>query len=360
MVGGAETQLVRLAGALVDRNWHIRVISFAGGARMESALARLGIEVVVIDARGPLGGLRRVQALLREIRASTPDCVVTFMLQANVLGRLVGKWTGTPVVSSIRNTRFGGSSRLGQHVGDRLERATAKLAVSTVVNSDYAARELARRRVTAGAKVQVIPNGVLQPERVPTDPSGSTPTAFTWLAVGRLAPQKNYGALVEGFRQVVAAHPEARLLIAGEGSERPQIEDAVEGLGLGENIRLLGERSDVPELLASSDAFILASGWEGMPNVVMEAMTHGVPTVATPVGGVPELIVDEETGWIAEGTSASALAKAMLKVMSLQVEHREVVAAQGRTTILEKFSIEKMVDAWARVITSAVGGSGSK
>lgn len=344
--------MVQLAGGLADRGWDTRVIAFAGGDRMEAALAERGVQVLVIKAKGP----KRLHALVDEIRRSKPDGLVTFMLQANVLGRLAGLWTRTPVVSSIRNTRFGGRSRLGQVVGDILERTTARLAASIVINSEYAARELADRGVTTGANVIVIPNGVLLPANFPKVKSADADRPFTWLAVGRLVPQKNYQALVEGFQRVVAIHPEVRLMVAGEGSERPRIEAAIAQLKLDENIILLGERSDVPALLGSADAFILASGWEGMPNAVMEAMAHGLPTVATPVGGVPELIVDGETGWIAEGTDAAALSEAMLRVMSLDARQRASVAAKGSETIRAKFSMQKLVESWARVITVATEG----
>jgi len=353
MVGGAETQLVRLVGELKSRQWDIRVISFTSGARMEAALANLGIDVIVIEASGPFQQYKRCRALIREIKASQPEALVTFMLQANVLGRLAGRLTRTPVVSSIRNSRFGGSSRLGQLIGDLLERSTARLATSIVVNSEYAARELEQRRVTAGATVHIIPNGVLKPEGKQRVQGGLTPTAFKWLAVGSLTPQKNYVGLAEGFQQVVSEYPTARLFIAGEGSQRSELEEAVKRLGLADNISLLGERHDIPDLLASADAFILASSWEGMPNVVMEAMSHAVPTVATPVGGVPELIAHGDTGWIAGGTGAADLAQAMLQVMNLPHELREAVAAKGKEVVLARFGTDRMVNSWAQVIKSA-------
>src|SRR5690625_7810904 len=99
MVGGAETQLVRLVGELKSRQWDIRVISFTSGARMEAALANLGIDVLVIEASGPFQQFKRCRALVRGIKASQPEALVTVMWQANVVGRLPGRRIRTAVGS---------------------------------------------------------------------------------------------------------------------------------------------------------------------------------------------------------------------------------------------------------------------
>lgn len=122
--------------------------------------------------------------------------------------------------------------------------------------------------------------------------------AFTWLAVGNLRPAKDYPTLLAAAQMCVGATRSFHLFIVGEGPGRPSLERGIRRLDLSAHVTLLGFRSDVPRLLRACDAFVLSSAWEGMPNTVMEAMAAGLPVVSTDAGGVHELLVQGECGWI--------------------------------------------------------------
>ncbi|MGH8825009.1 MAG: glycosyltransferase, partial [Jiangellaceae bacterium] len=108
------------------------------------------------------------------------------------------------------------------------------------------------------------------------------------LAVGRLAPQKDYDTLLDAVADWGRREPQPLVVVAGDGPEQHRLQRVVDGRGL--DVRLLGHRDDVPDLLAAADLYVLTSVWEARALVVQEAMRAGVPVVATAVGGVPELV----------------------------------------------------------------------
>lgn len=354
-VGGAETQLAGLATALARGGWEVKVAAFTTGTEIIQRLAAGGVSVEVAGDGGPV---HRLRWLIRLVKSHRAECVITFMLQANVLGRVAARLVGVPVISSIRNTRFGGNSKIGARVGDLLERSTSRLARATVVNSRYAAAELVERGVVSEHNVVVIPNGVMVPSVERLAPNLSEHRGqrgrFSWLAVGRLAPQKNFAALIQAFQEVTRSSPGAVLRIAGDGPLRDELTELIFKMGMSGSVELLGERQDIGALLCESEAFVLASKWEGMPNVVMEAMAMGTPTLATAVGGVPELIEPEVTGWLAESPEPEDLAAGMLSVMALAPGERRLIAEAGRQYIADNYGPDKMVERWRSVIEDAV------
>jgi glycosyltransferase involved in cell wall biosynthesis len=154
------------------------------------------------------------------------------------------------------------------------------------------------------------------------------------VSIARLAPQKRPDLLVRAFRRV----EDAELLLVGDGPLRPEIERLVLRLGLGERVRVLGNRSDVPALLAEAACVVLASDYEGCPLTVLEAMAAGVPVVATRVGGVPELIDDGRTGLLVEPGDESALAAAIGRALAA----RDGLGVAAREEAHRRFSRERM------------------
>lgn len=125
-----------------------------------------------------------------------------------------------------------------------------------------------------------------------------------------------------------------------------QLTRLVEELGLSRRVRLLGLRDDMAELYGASDALVLSSAWEGMPNVVLEAMASAKPVVATAVGAVPEIVSDGETGFVVPPGDHAALAGAMERMMGLAPEERRAMGETGRRVVRERHSVESVVEAW--------------
>jgi glycosyltransferase involved in cell wall biosynthesis len=153
--------------------------------------------------------------------------------------------------------------------------------------------------------------------------------------VARLAPQKDHRTLVEAARLV----PEADFVVAGDGELREELERQADG----SNVRFLGARDDVPELLASFDVFAFPSLFEGLCLAVIEAQAAGVPVVATPVGGIRETVVDGETGLLVPTRNPAALAAAIRRLLEDRPA-AEAMAAEAKRRVRARFSIERMVE----------------
>jgi glycosyltransferase involved in cell wall biosynthesis len=128
----------------------------------------------------------------------------------------------------------------------------------------------------------------------------------------------------------------------GEGPQRPELERLAQALGVAERVRFLGLRHDVPALLAGADVATLTSRWEGLPNVVIEAMAMGAAVVATDVGGCGELVGDDEAGRLVPMESPEAVARALRELLDDEAERRRCVRA-ARRRVEAELTVERMV-----------------
>jgi len=353
-VGGAETQLVRLALYLHGTGHAVKVATILPYGRGRPDLQAAGIPHEVLPLRAPIGGLTLLAGAVRLCRQWKPDVVVSFLFYANLLGRLAGAFARVPVViSSVRTERFGGRA------SDAALRFTDPLASLTVANCDNTARRLAADRIVAKKRLLVIPNGVPleafandYPDRSATRKSlGLSDEDFLWLAVGHLEPIKDYPTLLKAMTILRESGLPAKLRIAAEGSQRSYLQGLIRDLQLSGAVSLLGFRSDVPALLGAADALVQSSWCEGMPNVVIEAMAAGVPVVATNRGGTTELIEPGVTGLLVPPRDARALASAMAELMKLPARQRSDMGAAGCRFVAERFALDQVMSQWEDLIT---------
>jgi glycosyltransferase involved in cell wall biosynthesis len=131
-----------------------------------------------------------------------------------------------------------------------------------------------------------------------------------------------------------------------------------QGLGIGGDVMFLGVRNDIPALLSAADGFVLSSAWEGMPNVVMEALAAAVPVVATRVGGVPELVEPGKSGFVAPPGDPAALSEAMRTLMKLPREQLREMGQHGRRHIAANYSMSAMAQRWISLFESLLKRKG--
>jgi glycosyltransferase involved in cell wall biosynthesis len=358
-MGGADRQILYLAHALRARQYDVRLISMTPLEEMGRRAVTEGLPITSLEMQRGRAEWRAFQRLVEVLQAWRPDVLTSFMYHANLLGRLAGRWTRHPlIVTSIRSERNGSALR------DRFMQLTNWMDDCCTTNSQEVADSL-RQRGLLSNKVRVIPNGVdiaalTAPagERLRTRTAlGLSPTDFLWLAVGRLTPQKDYPTLLQAFGGV--ADPSARLWIAGRGPLLEGLQQQAGGLAISPVVKFLGVRDDVAALLAAADGFVLPSAWEGMPNVVMEALAAGVPVVATRVGGVAELVEADRSGFLVPARDPEALAAAMRKLMALPAEQRREMGARGRDHIAAHYSLEAMAERWIALYRELLSRRGS-
>ena len=350
---GTETQVVRLAGHLRARGDEVGILSIMPTAAFADELGALGVPVAHVRLLPRMRGLSSLFDGWRVLRAWRPDALISFSYQANILGRVAGALAGVPVrISSMRNERFGGRSREVVH------RLTGPLATATTANSGRAAESLVRRRVVPPGRLVVIPNSIdvaaIEAEAASRARARGEldvgDDEFLWVALGRLHPQKDYPTLLAAFARLVAAHPSARLRIAGEGRLLDDLGALAGRLGLEAHARFLGLRDDVPRVLAAADSLVLSSAWEGLPNAAMEAMAAGLPVVATRVGGVPELVDDGRTGLVVPPGDPDEMARAMSRVMAMTPSERAEMGQRGRAVVAERYAPDTVGRQWTELL----------
>jgi N-acetyl-alpha-D-glucosaminyl L-malate synthase BshA len=159
--------------------------------------------------------------------------------------------------------------------------------------------------------------------------------------------------LVEIMRIVVDHFPKARLIIAGDGPTRIEVERKIEALDLCNNVHLLGVKSNMQEIMCSADLFLLNSTLEGMPLVLLEAMSCSLPVVTTPAGGIPELVRPGKDGVVTKGFGQEEYAQAIIEILEND-EKRKKIGKAGRKRVEESFSAERIVKMYEKVFEEVV------
>jgi glycosyltransferase involved in cell wall biosynthesis len=229
-----------------------------------------------------------------------------------------------------------------------------------VVGISPAQRDIAVRYGVPPEKAWWIPNAMdvtRLPEPMSTTESckqlGIGTRAVLIGGVGRLSKEKGFDILLKAFKIVFNHLANAVLILAGDGMERERLQSLAGSLRLGEVVRFLGEIPNGAQLISGLHLLVLSSLSEGMPNVVLEAFAYKTPVVATAVGGVPELVIDGETGWLVPPRDPHALAEAILDALSNPEEARRR-AENAYKHLLEHFTVEKQVDKWEQALQAAV------
>jgi len=166
---------------------------------------------------------------------------------------------------------------------------------------------------------------------------------FNILSVGRLSPQKNFSLLIGSLKKIVELFPAACLTIVGDGEEKGRLENLIATEGIGDSVRLLGWKTDVTPYLEEADLFVLPSLYESFPISILEAGLHGLPVIATDVGGIPEIIRSEYNGILLPAGDRCALEKTIISMMA-NPKMRTEYGNNLLNLVLEKFTIGTHVD----------------
>jgi L-malate glycosyltransferase len=333
--GGSERQFVALSRSLDAKRFHVRLGCIqAKGAFLE------GMQLKQFPLGGSLYGGKSWKTRLnlgRHLRREGIAIAHAFDFYANLTLVPSARLAGVPVV-------IGSQRQLGDLLTPRQSRAQMMMfrwCDAVVCNSAAAAKRLIDGGL-AESKVTVIWNG-LAPEAFATTAPALAPRP-RWLRVGMIARMnsaaKNHSLFLRAAARMVRDSSQVEFVIAGDGPLRPDLEREAASLGLGDCVRFLGDRRDIPAILASLDLTVLPSDSESLSNAIIESMAAGIPIVATRVGSNEELIA-EDRGILVPVGDESALAMALgrlLRENALRVE----MGRRCRSFAQENFTVDKM------------------
>jgi len=297
-------------------------------------------------------GLFRLWRLLLD---ETIDVIETFTPDSNILGLFVARIAGVPVrIASHHGYIEGAYSWASKLHGWMINKGFAHrlVAVSERVRHIAMTEEGINSK-----KIIVILNGIV-PITIDTsrainrrrilDNLGVNDDDYLILTVGRLTIQKGHTYLLDSIPMVLERFPNTVFVIAGDGHLRNILKDKAIQMDIDGPARFLGTRSDIPELLFAADVFVLPSLWEGLPLALLEAMSAGLPVVATKVEGVESIIVDGENGFLIPSENVNALSTALIKILE-DAKARNRFGNRNRVLIEEDYTIDRMCERYEKL-----------
>ena len=359
-----EVVVMQLALALRGAGCNVSVVSMLPPMAFSDELETAGVKVISLwmrAGRPNLGGVLRFLSRVREFR---PDIIHAHMFHASILARLAHVLTGIPVVCTIHSEIECSHRKTSAHFREWIYRVTDAACSRTTAVSERVRQRYVREGIVPAGRIEVIGNGI-DPERFRpcaeqrqrTRAAHGWADSFIWLAVGRLELAKDYPNLIRAFHKVHEHSPISRLVIAGEGRVRTQIEGLIRSGGLQAAVSLLGLRTDIPDLVNACDALVVSSAWEGGPIVLLEAGAAGRPVVATEVGAAPEIVVRGQTGYLVPVRDPHALGKAMTELMELGPDERAHMGREARRYVMDRFSLRSVHDRYKRLYSEVLAAS---
>lgn len=351
-MGGADQLVLSAAQELRSRGHEVLLVSLTSLGPMGLEARSLGIPTESLEMPRGFPDPRGLVRLTRLVRAWRPDVIHSHMVHANLMARAMRLFVRVPaLVSTIHNIYEGGRLLMAGY------RLTNDLADQMTIVSQAAADRFVREGIVPADLLRVIPNGVDtdQFRDVPASARDSLRRSlglehqFVWVAVARFETSKDHPTMLRAFARVRERYPETVLLLVGQGSLRAETEALARGLGLGRGVQFLGVRRDVPELMSAADGYLMSSAWEGMPVVLLEAASAGLPIVATSVGGNDEVVCNEESGFLVPARDPDALGQAMVRLIELSAAQRRSMGERGREHVRIRYGLSRMVGEWEDV-----------
>nr|WP_275092403.1 glycosyltransferase family 4 protein [Sinorhizobium meliloti] len=303
----------------------------------------------------PLGGstfafprvaqpIQRLSRFRRRLVSLKPDLVISFLTKVNVLVGLAARGLNTPIIMSERNN----FTSQDTHLVWRLAQPVAvRSAARLIMQTQDALQSLPPR---LRGKAEIIPNPVTLPPNIARVSGQGTRV----VAVGRLERQKGFDLLLEAFSYVAQSVPTAQLTIFGDGSQRGALEHLARDLGIADNVKMPGITKFPLDWLGAGDIFVLSSRFEGFPNVLLEAMTAGLPSIAFDCSwGPAEILSSPNAGLLVPSADVRSLGEAILSLVT-DSALRNKLSTYGSAAASARYAASSVLQQWDDVIAKSV------
>ena len=331
--GGAERQLFHMLQALQRCGSKSRVLCLTRGEYWEDKLLDLGIDVCWVGQSS--SRLRRLTKIIHELRRSRPQVVQSQHFYTNLYAVAAARILGLREVGAIRGDANVEVSNSGRFLGALGLRAPRTIAA----NSEAAIRNLASSGIPVSHLFllrNVVDTDIFRPGL------SMKRQTVTICAVGRLVKQKRFDRLIDVFAKVKSQSViSVDLIIAGNGPLLPDLKKQISRLGLEDSVKLTGIVPDPETIYQEADILALTSDWEGTPNVVLEAMSCGLPVVATRVGELPNFIQTGMTGFLVDSFDEEKMVAVLLDLIN-NPDLRTAIGQQARESIVDRYSVHQL------------------
>lgn len=365
-LGGAERLVVDISVRLPREEFECIVVTLAAGGPLEEELKTAGVRVARLNSfikkpskKKLILWYQRLRALVEFLRKESPAILHTHLTSADIVGWYACKKAGVKrVVSTEHNINI--DEKKWQTFLKKLLATTP----SRVVCLSEAIKQFTVRAYNfSEKKLQVIYDGVdikkFTPAATPPVLNGETPDLSSnrltrtpqITCVARLEPQKGHEILLRALARIEDMAWE--LVMVGEGSLKDYLMDLARVLNIRERVNYLGAQQDIPAILRDTDIFVLPSLWEGLGVVILEAGACGVPVVASRVGGIPEMIIDKETGLLVPPGDVEALSHAVRELLQDRASAREMGIA-ARTRVEQHFTLPQTIEQYKMLYESLI------
>lgn len=350
--GGAEKVVADLADQMSERGHCVKIAYLKGSVivcpeNSEIELIYLGLE----KFKDFQLAYKKYKKLILEFK---PDVVHAHMVHANIFARVSRKFIQvSKLICTAHSNNEGGKARMLAY------RLTHKLSEVTTNVSRSASSSFEQLGAVPKNGITTVYNGInlnkfrydpAARERLFKELDLDTDDLLI-LAVGRFHIAKDYPNLLHAFVKIKQKQAgNAKLIIAGDGEERPNIEELISSLNLNRDVHLLGRRNDIPDLMSAADLFVLSSSFEGFGLVIAEAMACNTFIVATDCGGSSEIMAD--TGILVPPQDYKALARALNIAAKKNPNEIAENNLKARQRVEELFSLEKSVEKWLELYTN--------
>jgi len=341
--GGAERVMVNLASNFANEGDNVILItSFKDSWEYpySAKIKRYILEENKIFRSKIKRNIFRILELRKVLKVESPDCIVSFMAEPNYRAIIASHGLKIKTIISVRNDP---NKEYPGKIGNLFGKKLLPLADGCVFQTSEAQRWFPKKLQD---KSQIIFNAVKED----FFEINRQVVKNTIVTCGRLEEQKNHKMLINAFELVLKKHPDAKLMIYGEGKLRSDLTELIKSKGIEQNVLLCGNSNNVPEVLSKAEIFVLSSDYEGMPNALMEALAAGVPCISTdcPCGGPKSLITDKVNGRLISIKNEQQLANVLVELL----DNKEM--ATGLGTEAQKrafeFSPTKIYEAWHRYV----------
>lgn len=349
-IGGAQVHVQDLALALQRDRHKVLVLTGEKGVYNEN-LQQAGVESVPCSHLqkqiNPIADGKSLRYILYIIELFKPDLIAAHSSKTGVLGRLAGKITKVPCVFTAHGWSFTtGIPEPNRTVYRWLEKLTAPLADRIICVSKYD-RQMGLKAGMNSRQLLTIHNGMKDVSSELRANIGNVEQVKVAM-VARFDRQKDHATLIEAFAEV-----DAELILVGDGSTLKRTRQRVERLGIGDRVTFLGFRQDVAQILAGVQIYTLISHWEGLPCTIIEAMRAGLPVIASDVGGVKEIVVDGQTGYVIPRRDVKTLSQKLNYLVNNEAA-RISMGILGRQKYESQLTFEQMYDKTLKAYNEAI------